>query len=261
MSDFINDFLQIKDSAKFAETLRGRAIGSKLGIVSVNEDPQHMRRIKVVFADKPGLDSYWIMRSANSHNLDYPVPKIGQTVRVEFIDGDITKGFYSVLENGVNKPHQTKNELIDYSQIVEGDFHLNVVEEINRGAGKDINDKSLADINNEAVNVNIEASKAIKEEAGTTIDVNAGLKVTIKAGNTSILTVNANGTITLECPLINIVSSAINFIGTDGGSGTININAANFNLTNAVNAKINGKSIATLDAVDNDGDTLISKGW
>lgn len=254
MSDFINDFLQIKDSAKFAESLRGRAIGSKLGIVSVNEDPQHMRRIKVVFADKPGLDSYWIMRSANSHNLDYPVPKIGQTVRVEFIDGDITKGFYSVLENGVNKPHQTKNELIDYSQIVEGDFHLNVVEEINRGAGKDINDKSLA-------NVNTEADKAITSEAGTTIDLKAGQKITIKAGATTLLTVNANGTITLACALINIESAAINFIGTGGVNGSVDINAANFNLTNVVNAKINGKSIATVSAIDSNGDTLVSKGW
>ena len=234
MSDFINDFLQIKDSAKFAETLRGRAIGSKLGIVSVNEDPQGMRRIKVVFADKPGLDSYWIMRSANSHNLDYPVPKIGQTVRVEFIDGDITKGFYSVLENAVNVPHKTKNELIDYSQIVEGDFHLNVVEEINRGAGKDINDKSLA-------NINVEVDKAIKQEAGTTIDIEAGTKVTLKAGGNVILTINSNGSITLA-------------------STSVSINASNIAF-NTSSASINGSQIATIGAVDNKGDVLVSKGW
>lgn len=121
MSKFARDFAQIRESVKLAEDLRGRVIGSQLGVVSVNEDPLNLRRIKVNFAENPDLDSYWIMRSPTYHDIDPPLPKIGQTVLIEFVNGDITMGFYRVVQNDVNKPHFSDNPAIDLSVKIEGD--------------------------------------------------------------------------------------------------------------------------------------------
>lgn len=293
-SQFIRDFTQIKASAKLAETLRGRSIGSKVGTVSVREDPLGLRRIKVVFPDKPGLDSYWIMRSDGAGNVDQPVPKLGQTVRVEFIDGDTTKGVYSVIANATNLPHKTLNELDDYSQIVEADHHTNVVGDKTVGSGKNIINTALesisnsadVDINNVAKNdvnigsgndtnivanndVNISADNNIVEQADKEIIQQAGQKITIKTTAATSIVINANGSIALtsaavisvNVPLLELNTGAITFGGYSGGAvANANFNIGNINFVNTDSFKVNGKSIALVGGKDSDGDTIVTSG-
>lgn len=256
---------KIKQSAQIAEDLRGRYIGGKYGIVTTNEDPENLRRIKVQLSSMPrGVESYWVMRHATSPNIDEPVPRLGDTVLVNFVDGDITKGLYTVLQNKVNTPIESDNPLIDYSHYIEGDKNLAIDRNYNIDVKKDITESSD--------NLFVE-SGTITEEANTTIDLKAGTSITIKAGAATILTIHSDGSISLVAPttvnvvapIISLNTGGITMSGINGGTvsnAVLNVDNltlnGNFRVTG--NSKVNNKNVAVVGATDNDGDVIVSSG-
>ncbi len=250
---FFESIYQSEQNALEAADLKGRIVGTQLGIVTVNDDPDGKRRVKCKFAHNPQLDSYWLLRSNPSSGVDVPVPKLGDTVTVNFIQGNPNHGLYQVLENDINPPHKTDDELLDYSQKVEG-------------------------------GVFIESEKKI--------ELKAGEKITITSNDIAILTINPDGTIELKGLSINVLGlttialetpqlflNAGNITCKPGAninfkdSGTVkfencdrvtfdNVNQVDFN--NPSSAKINGKEIAVVGAFvsgNNGGGNIVSKGW
>lgn len=60
----------------------------KLGIVTSNNDPDNLRRVKVQSADRGSSVSDWLVRLTSFNGQDLPVPEIGDTVLIGSIDGD-----------------------------------------------------------------------------------------------------------------------------------------------------------------------------
>lgn len=267
--EIFDNWHQSEKNSKYASDLEGRIIGIQLGVVTVNDDPENLRRIKCKFPQNPDLDSYWLMRSNPSHNIDVPVARIDDTVIVNFVQGDPSLGLYQVLENKVNLPHPTSDPLIDYSQIVEGSYFLNVGAKTNVESEGDIN---LSSGDKLAVNVN------------QTIDIKSGDSITIKSNGIAILKINPNGSILLNSINVNITAEtniSLTSPTLSLNAGTIdclpgvnvnfkdsnfvkfeNCNRVEFN--NVGTAKIDGHDIAVVGAsVSTSGGsgTITNKGW
>lgn len=126
-----NIFAVIKDSKKAnqqAADLEGRSPFTCLGIVTENEDPTNKRRIKVTLQSKGGqVNTDWLWRSLNTPSHDPPLPKIGQTVEVSFIDGDPHKGSYGgVVMNEPNPERAKTSGVLDDWLTVEGNQTVEV---------------------------------------------------------------------------------------------------------------------------------------
>lgn len=251
----IDTLIQMEQSANLADTLRGRAIGSKAGKVSVNEDPENLRRIKVNFPEHANLDSYWINRATTSPGLDEVVPKIGQSVIVDFLDGDLTKGFYRTIQNRLNNPFATDNELEDHTHVLDGDYNVTSNSSINKKAQQDINLTSSREINQEAGEtitiVSNNLSKVIIKPNGE-IEV-SGVKIALQAA--AVVEVNS--------PLLLLNVGAIASTGFSGGSiGSVDLNVNSLSVNNADSFSINNLQVASVTApVDDNIDKVVGRGW
>jgi phage baseplate assembly protein gpV len=86
-------------------------------------------------------------------------------------------------------------------------------------------------------------------------------KITLRAGLVFI-EINAAGVITVQAPLINLVGNIVQM--PTAGATPQDMEATfsgNFRITNAQHVSINGQDVATVGAVDDDNDTLVTKGW
>lgn len=89
----------------------GRRYGLLLGIVANVDDPEKLGRIKVQF-DFVDEVSDWAYRSVPIDSYDARVPKIGQTVTVFAVDGDLHNLVYTgVLQNDMNPSLAGKDSL------------------------------------------------------------------------------------------------------------------------------------------------------
>lgn len=230
--EFLDDILASKEASAYAKKMRTKVTGSKAGIITVREDPKGLRRIKVVFPDAPGVNSHWIRRAESTLGVDTPVPKLGQMVIVDFVEGDRTKGYYRVAQNNLNRPVNTEAPLDDYTVTVPADYNLSATKNINEGA-KD--------------NINVSAGREIVQQANE--------KITIKTNNETVITVDADGAVRISST--RIVLDADN----------ITLNADNVNVEadiiqmNAASATLGGKEIATVGAIDIKAHPLITRGW
>lgn len=192
MSRFFEVVNQAKQGSKLAaDALAGRDTSLRLGIVSKNLDPQGQRRIRVTTAAKGGtIESDWLRRVDLTPHRDVPVPEIGQTVLVGFIDSDPHKGVYlGLLTNDVNPPQDKQQPLLDHTEQTPGQHVLNVEKDI-------------------------------------VLQTSGGARITLEKGGNIVLEAGDGTTLML------------------GGDATLN-----------------GKSVTTLDALDNKGDKLVTKGW
>ena len=272
--NIFKDLHKVKQSAQIAEGLRGRITGSKLGVVVENQDPEDIRRIKVQFHFMPkGVNSHWIMRASTSQGRDEPVPEIGQTVLVDFVNGDVSKGFYRVIQNLINTPHEVKdNSLLDDSLIIDGNKYVKIAGKHDIASSSEVKDVDTS-IQTTSESNTTSTDTSFSVDAGTVIDLEAGQKVTIKAGGGTILTVDATGAITLTAPttlsvvtpVISLATGGITMSGFNGGSvGTATLNVDELNLNGKFNVtgktKVGGKDVAVVGAKDTDGDTVVSSG-
>jgi hypothetical protein len=121
LQNVFNALYQAREASQHAQDLTGRVVMPVLGIVTENNDPTGARRIKISDPAAPAINSDWIRRALDRPNYDPPLPKIGSTVLVAFIDGDPLNGWYSVCQNLTNAPLQKANPIIDLAERVEGD--------------------------------------------------------------------------------------------------------------------------------------------
>jgi Type VI secretion system/phage-baseplate injector OB domain len=93
----------------------GRVLGTVLGIVTANDDPLGLNRIKVTTGDKGGLsETYWVMCVGAGTGITLPRPTLGSTVVIGFLNADPHSPVYlGVLHNGLNVPQGTDSVVID----------------------------------------------------------------------------------------------------------------------------------------------------
>lgn len=100
--DFIASLINTEMTARSVSEHAGRAYGTELGIVKDREDPDSMGRVRCTTASKGGQTlTAWLWRRTPP-GVSFPVPPLGATILIDYIDGDIHKGCYQPLTNLAN---------------------------------------------------------------------------------------------------------------------------------------------------------------
>lgn len=101
--------------------LSGRVLGLALGIVSSTDDPEQLARIRIWEPAKGAkVESNWLYRVQPMSFLSTPLPLVGHTVAVGYIDGNPHEGIYlGTLQNLIN-PSGSPEELV----LTVGDTRL-----------------------------------------------------------------------------------------------------------------------------------------
>ncbi len=256
-SDFMSVLKYCHNYVKNSELLENKRIFPIVAPVVINIDPEKRRRIKVadpLFGGK--LQSNWIRPIRVTQNNDPPLPQINQLVIIFFIEGDSEKGFYLPLMNDTNPSLVKNDEVLDHAENIEGNKFLQI-----NGNDKLIikNDSGVEISGNQTINITgdrlIELIGEEKLDVDKSIEISAGQTVLIKNDAGAFISLNSSGIV--------VIQDAYGRKITLGGSSNSewNLNHFPLNIVNANGVSINGKQIATVGAVDSDGDTITNKGW
>jgi hypothetical protein len=227
-------------SAPIAEMLRGRNLFVEPAIVTHNDDPETRRRVKAKLAKSPETTTDWLDRLNFSPFDDPPVPKVGQTIVVAFYSGDGHTGcYFGTIINEKNQEMATDAPLIDHGRVVEGDNLQNV--------GRD--KKTVVARDSELL-----AGRwvRIKNESGASIELHpAGVATVQDAFGNKVILGGASGGLGLPSDVIFDIQSPLR----------IDLNGQILQIFDASGVTINGQQVATIGAIDTDGDTLTTRGW
>ncbi len=223
---------------------QGRSPYATLGAVVKNEDPDKKRRIKVALASSPQLESDWLRRLSTTPFVDECLPAIGQTVLVLWADGLETNGYYLTVNNLVNPPRDKEDIIKDYSAeipgnkavLVGGNDDLTVKGEVLVTSEKSVTTKADLDCK-------VEVKRNFIAQALQAITLSAAQYILLSAGNW-FFKLYSNGT-------------------SEMGGSVLTVDCAGLGISfvNVGTMTINGQSVATVGAVDTDGEPLVSKGW
>ncbi len=190
--------------------------GVVIGLVTNNQDPEGMGRVRVTFPWRGDEDeSYWARIAtlmAGNDRGTYFLPEVGDEVLVAFDHGDINNPYVlGALWNGEDAPPETNSDgqnnirkiksrsgheiVFDDTQAQEKiEIHTNaghtiLMDDASGGEKIEITDKSGGNsikIDSVANNINIESAMQLKIKAQT-IEIESGTTMTIKAGATLTL--------------------------------------------------------------------------
>ena len=193
-----------------------RIPGVVIGLVTNNQDPEGMARVRVTFPWRGDEDeSYWARISslmAGDDRGSYFIPEVGDEVLVAFDHGDISNPYVlGALWNGEDAPPETNSDgqnnirkiksrsgheiIFDDTQAQEKiEIHTNAGHKIllddTSGQEKiEVVDKTGSNsikIDSVANNVNVESAMQLKIKAQM-IEIESGTTMTIKAGATLTL--------------------------------------------------------------------------
>ncbi|MBW4677761.1 MAG: phage baseplate assembly protein V [Desmonostoc geniculatum HA4340-LM1] len=247
--------------AQLAE-LPNRVYGLQIGIVSDNADPLNQRRIKVSPQSKAGLaPTDWLCHCNPAPAMDAPIPVVGSTVYFQFLDGDPHDGVWlGVTHNDTNPPDPTQSDPVrDCAVEVAGNDRRTI---IGSSTHQTVGDRVDETDQNHVVKV--EQTYSVTTSVGEINLEAANNKVTI-AGLTEVrLEDGSGGYIVMSGGKLrfgNAAGQEWELGGASGTSWTWNAAGATINVLNAGGFQINGKEVAVVGAVDNDGDHIINRGY
>ena len=93
------------------------------GIVTANDDPENLRRVKATNALSPGIDTPWLQRLM-VRGVDFLVPKIGETILIVYEESNPLIGFYVGINNDVNAPLNKENAIDDFFMSIPGIINI-----------------------------------------------------------------------------------------------------------------------------------------
>ena len=251
----------------------------QVATVTNNQDPTSNRRIKVSTEAMGGQsESYWIQAGRSSCYSDEPIPPVGTTVLIGFVEGNSSDGFLlRTLSNNKNPPDASQSDPIndntheipgDERRQIGGDSKIDVGGEENITVEGDLTIRCNGEkivitapqgdieiISSGGGNIKIDGSFNVDILTKKTINIAAKEKITLSQGGATFIA--ANGYWEIK----NASGQRFRFGGSNGGVMECDLNGSNMNLINADDIQINGKSIATVGAIDSRGDTIVSRGW
>jgi hypothetical protein len=283
---------QSQKANQIALDLFGRQFGLQFAIVTNCDDPLKLRRIKVTTESKGGLtETDWLMPVKVLPYFDPPIPPVGSSVIIAFLDGNPHDGVY--LGSTINRtnPEDTdqSDPVADNSQVIPGDSRESIggfLELLIKGYLKETVEKYVEATVEEYVDLKIKSyveatidgylEHTVKETETRRTDQN----LTVSSGETVVLRNDAGASLTLTAAGAVVLKDSLNNQLVLGGlsagvagatsdfmwttvSGDCNwqLGSNSLNIVSAANVTITGKSVATLGAVDSDGDVLLTKGW
>jgi hypothetical protein len=255
---FADVMLFISKYIKRAEQTTDKRLFPILGIVTANNDPENRRRVKIVDPLFGGIiDSAWINPIRVTQNYDPPLPQINQMVIVWFVNGDNENGWYLPVMSDTNPSRNKVDAIADESYRVEGNRITTIDKDETSDIGGDLttNVGGDADINlTGKVDADIQNNIDVRGEGTLLIDM-AG-QVVIRNDSGAFIQLGGNGIVTIQDAFGRRIT-----LGGVGTGGEWNLNNLPLSIINATSITINSKQIATVGAVDNDGDTIVNKGW
>ena len=110
-----------------------------VGLVTDNDDPLGLRRVKVALPEKGGqIETDWLVSGTGSPYINLPLPQIGQMVNVNFLEGNNHQGMWqSIINNATAEPPTDINSLLS---LVPG------ISDILPGIGNVLNRIDLEDV-------------------------------------------------------------------------------------------------------------------
>ncbi len=190
--------------------------GLVIGIVTNNNDPDQMGRVKVKFPALPNsssgpLESTWariaVLGAGNARGT-FMTPQVNEEVLVGFENGDSRRPLViGSLYNGRDKPGT------DLLQNKDGSFAVLSNEKVHMHSKKDFEIKSdqamkieiTKDVTTKAQGkIEQEASQGTKLKAGSTYEIEAGSSMTLKGVS---ITVEASAQLKLKGSMVDVESS------------------------------------------------------
>lgn len=110
-------------ASQFALEMQGRSFGLQFATVTNNRDPLNLRRIKCTSEAKGGLtETDWLMAMRLIPNYDPPMPEVGTSVVIGFVDGDPHDGIWlGPVVNRTNPQDNSQADPVrDNSQTIPG---------------------------------------------------------------------------------------------------------------------------------------------
>jgi hypothetical protein len=221
-----------------------------------------MRRIRVTRQAQGGkAESDWFPCGRSTSVTDEPIPPVGTHVLISLVDGDPHKPFFlRTLSNQTNPPDTGQLAPVldnttklpgDDRQLVKGDRFVGVDGAVTEEIGGDV----TITCKGETYQIDSEFGEllftALASGVGT-VRVEAADRIRFTQGGAYAEMTNGVWT----------------FASADGskwvmGAGQWSWDAAGkaIAITNASDVTIAGKSVATVGAVDNTGDRLVTRGW
>jgi uncharacterized protein involved in type VI secretion and phage assembly len=188
----------------------GKTYGVIVGIVTDNQDPDGMHRVKLKFPSLSDDQESWWARvgtpmAGNGRGM-YLLPEVDDEVLVAFENGDIRFPYVvCALWNGQDKPPTTnsdgKNNLREIKSRsghilrlddTDGDEKIEIVDKTGSNSiTMKSSDNSITIACNgtmklQAMSIEITSQTGVKIEANTTMDVNASATMTIKGAMVNI---------------------------------------------------------------------------
>ena len=210
----------------------GRQLAPIRAIVSSNDDPEGDRRVRVTDPACPELETNWLRRMVSCPGLDAPLPPIGSSVVVHFVDGDPTDGVYTPIMNDTNPPLGKDDPIRDHYESVPGDRVSST-------------GKARRETVEETYTIKVGVSFRLENAIGAYIELAASGQVIISDSFGHKLTLGAGG-------LNNLLEwdmAGANVQFKNCGDMQISQTSSGF------------KTIATVTAPDSHGDTLTGAGW
>ena len=185
--DLLTSLLRAEQAADHAQDLQGRATYPVLCTVTNNDDPQGRRRIRCTVPAAPSLETTWLRRLETLPGFDPPLPTVGQTVLVLFVDGLETNGWYVSAVNATNPPEAKQSAQDDlYLTVPQGRLQLTV------GAAQvTIENDGQVVVQNGGATITVSAVGAVTVTAGAAITLDAGSTLTLRADTVAFDTSSA----------------------------------------------------------------------
>lgn len=169
----------------------------RLAIVTDNQDPDNLRRVRVCSSDRGVSVSDWIGRVTGFCDEDSPVPPIGSTVIIGKLEGGASdEVVLGVLQTTTSNPPLVKSRLSDLVQIRYGDHT-----ESNVGNWQSVSNAIL-----------------IQTATGCLIRLREDGQITLSNSDGQI-TIQPNGAIEIESPLLTWNGERVAVVGGTDSDG------------------------------------------
>ncbi len=245
-------------AAELAKDLVGRVPSLQRAIVTDNKDPANLRRIKVAVSSKGGLlDTDWCFAMRLIAGYDPPIPPIGTTVIMAAIDDDPHNLVYlgPIINQANPQDDAQEDPIADSTLQIPGNQTESIGGNVDRTITGNL-EQTISGTDDRRVEETLTVSVGQKLR----LQNDAGAYVELHEAGAAIVGGIAGGQIVMGGQTAGLGYPTDFFVQ---ATGPIRIDMQGYDLTiiNATNASINGKQIATIGAVDSDGDTLTTRGW
>jgi hypothetical protein len=244
--------------------LRHRTLSMVFATVVDNRDPLGLRRVKCSTESKAGLTTTdWLLQLVPWPYHDPPLPAIGTSVIIGFIDGDPHDGFFvSVCISDVNPADtEQQNPVEDNTLYIPGDNKETIggdSTELIEGNHKHTIKQDETRLTEGKLDSTVKGNET--RQTDLTLSVSAGQSITLTTASGASLTLTAAGVATLSDAFGNKMTVG----GASGGGGYASDLEwecqGDLNLTVSGKLLVNGNEVCVTGAMDTMGDQIIESG-